>query len=381
MPRTDLELHHVVIYKRSDRYTAFPVLHALDSGARLLVGVWPRPHPSHYGVGIDPNERRLLVSRNGGDTWEPNDDPDAPAAWEGVPFGAMTAELSSGRQVAVWTGNWDDWPASRRAEAEGLRRGVYPHPTDDDRIVVGNTSIYVRRREQPGEPWQEREYIVPEAAYIQGFTRSGVLLADGQTLLFWLREGDQPRYQRQAHVFRSADGGLTWRLRSFPQDIFARTGDETVLLEVAPGQILAMMRNANTPGGGGHLMESWSDDAGLTWSRPLQTPIRGYPAHLLRLSDGRILCSYGYRFPPMGVRACFSEDDGNTWDIEHEVVLRNDGGTPSSLRSDGDGRSAGGGGDLGYPMSAELPDGSIFTLYYITTPDGVTHAAGTRWRA
>lgn len=379
MPRTDVELHHVVVYKRQDRYTAFPVLHALDGGQRLLVGIWPRPHPSHYGVALDPAERRLLVSRDGGDTWRPNDDPDVPLAWEGVPFGAFTAELSRGRRVAVWTGNWDDWPASRRQEAEALRRGVYAHPTDSRRIVVGNTSIYVRRQDYRGATWQEREYVVPEAAYIQGFTRAGIALADGRTLLFWLREGDEARYRRQAHVFRSADGGVTWRLRSMPQDIYHRTGDETVLLEVAPGQILAMMRNANTPGGCGNLMESWSDDNGLTWSRPLQTPIRGYPAHLLRLTDGRILCTYGYRFPPMGVRACFSEDNGNTWDVEHEVVLRDDGGTPNGLRNAG--RTAGGGGgDLGYPMSAELPDGSVFTVYYITTTDGVTHAAGTRWR-
>ena len=376
MARQDVELHHVVIAKRTDRYTAFPVLGSLDGGARLFTAVWPSALATHYGVGMDPVERVLLVSRDGGEHWAPNDDPEVPLAWEGVPFGALAEELPTGRRVAVWTGPWQDWPASRRAEAEGLRLGVYPHPQGDDRIVVGNNRIITQHQDERGAAWQRREFIVPEVAYVQGF-RSGLLLADGQTLLFWLREGDESRYRRQAHIFRSGDGGNSWRLRAFPQDIYERTGDETFLLEVAPGQVLAMVRNANFPGGSGSLMECWSDDAGLTWSRPLQTAIRGYPAHLLRLRDGRILCTYGYRVPPMGVRACFSEDHGQTWDIEHEVILRDDGGTPSTLRPSG----TGGGGDLGYPMSAELPDGSIFTVYYITTADGVTHAAGTRWRA
>jgi hypothetical protein len=34
---------------------------------------------------------------------------------------------------------------------------------------------------------------------------------------------------------------------------------------------------------------------------------------------------------------------------------------------------------LGYPKSVELADGSLFTAYYITLGDGVTHIAATRW--
>ena len=76
---------------------------------------------------------------------------------------------------------------------------------------------------------------------------------------------------------------------------------------------------------------------------------------------------------PYGIRACFSHDGGRTWDIKNEVVLRAD------ALSNGTGRGKGSPGDLGYPRSVELSDGSIFTVYYITLDDGVTHIAATRW--
>ena len=61
----------------------------------------------------------------------------------------------------------------------------------------------------------------------------------------------------------------------------------------------------------------------------------------------RILCTYGYRRPPFGERACLS-DDGITWDPANEVIIRDD--APN--------------GDLGYPASVELDSSRILTIYY-----------------
>jgi hypothetical protein len=95
------------------------------------------------------------------------------------------------------------------------------------------------------------------------------------------------------------------------------------------------------------LWETYSDDGGRTWARPFATPLWGFPPHLLVLTDGSVLCSYGYRRPPFGERACVSVD-GVTWDPAHETVLSDQ--APN--------------GDLGYPASVELSDGSILTVYY-----------------
>ena len=67
----------------------------------------------------------------------------------------------------------------------------------------------------------------------------------------------------------------------------------------------------------------------------------------------------------MGIRAVFSSDDGRTWS----------GAEPTVLRDDGQGR----GGDLGYPVTAQLADDSLLTIYYFTGADGITHIAGTHW--
>ena len=87
-----------------------------------------------------------------------------------------------------------------------------------------------------------------------------------------------------------------------------------------------------------------------------QTPMKGHPPHLLRLRDGALLCTYGYRHEPYGIRATISYDGARTW--QPEFVLRDDGGS----------------GDLGYPVSVELPDGRLLAVYYFNhnSPDGQT---------
>ena len=66
-----------------------------------------------------------------------------------------------------------------------------------------------------------------------------------------------------------------------------------------------------------------------------------------------MLCVYGYRREPMGIRASVSPDGGATWDVAHEIVLRAD--------------ARGVGSDIGYPLVERLPDGTFLCVYYLTT--------------
>jgi sialidase-1 len=126
---------------------------------------------------------------------------------------------------------------------------------------------------------------------------------------------------------------------------------EPHLLQIPSGRVIMMIRATARPYNDQDprcvLWETFSDDNGQTWAQPFATPLWGFPPHLLLLSDGRIVCSYGYRRPPFGQRACIS-NDGISWSLQDEVVIRDD--APNT--------------DLGYPGTIEIETGVVLTVYY-----------------
>jgi hypothetical protein len=154
---------------------------------------------------------------------------------------------------------------------------------------------------------------------------------------------------------------------------------ESHMAELPSGRIVMMLRSTASPYDDecerNVLWLTYSDDAGRSWAEARPTPLWGFPPHLCLLSDSRLLCTYGYRRPRYGQRACVSPD-GMSWRAEEEVVLRADADN----------------GDLGYPASAELGPGRILTVYYqapaerqpscMRPPDPARHKPGiwaTTW--
>lgn len=155
-------------------------------------------------------------------------------------------------------------------------------------------------------------------------------------------------------VCESTDDGLSWRWLS---DIPARPGDtvaqyhELHAVEAHDGRTIVHIRNHN-PANRGETLQCESSDGGRTWSAPHPIGVWGLPSHLLRLRDGRLLMTYGYRRKPFGNLARISKDNARTW--SHPLVISDDGLS----------------GDLGYPSTVQLADGSFLTLWYEsrTTP-------------
>ena len=374
-------MKHSVLYKKEGLYTGWPLPALLPDG-RLTVVVQVSHLVEHFALG----ERITLVSGDHGESWSESDDPSIPSNWPGSStrerHDRYEAILPGGRYLAAGGVGWEVWPASDRAKADEMGLAVFdgPDPATDD-LVVGGYRLYVQWSDDRGRSWQRREWAVPGAVRFLSFPRSAPL-ADGTILvpaydLGWYKDRlidtvnaptEGPRRDVHATYAIRVLGGRTCELAEIPGGGF---GNELALVETAPGTVLAHLRDDTT----GYLLESWSHDGGRTWSRALRTEIWGYPPHLLKLSDGRILCCYGYRRDPMGIRAVLSIDGGRSWDVEHEVVLRDDAvaawGNPLGQHCPG---------DLGYPLSVELPDGSIFTTYYFVEADGIVHAAATRWR-
>jgi hypothetical protein len=138
--------------------------------------------------------------------------------------------------------------------------------------------------------------------------------------------------------------------------------NESAVCENGRGEWVAVMRPEDETR---NSYQCFSSDGGRTWSPAQDAGFWGYPSHLLRLQDGRLLCTRGYRRDAMGIRAVLSRDGGHSWDLANEIIIRADG--------------KGSGSDNGYPISVQLADGHLFTIYYLNDAENVTHIAGTHW--
>ena len=113
------------------------------------------------------------------------------------------------------------------------------------------------------------------------------------------------------------------------------------------------------------IFQSESYDGGLTFTKPHQLlgDQGGAPAHLLRLNDGTLISTYGYREVPYGVRMMYSTDNGETWSADHVLWDK------------------GLGNDLGYPCSVQLKNGDILTVFYAReTEEGPAVIHQIKWR-
>jgi hypothetical protein len=202
--------------------------------------------------------------------------------------------------------------------------------------------------------WDTRQ--IETAPYSGGYgLRGAAEIRDGRLIL---PLNDIPDYQR-IFVVASSDQGRSWG----PPILAAWSPDhlftEPDLIELDDGRLLLVLRDDRT----GHLFSTLSKDGGGSWDDARQTPIVGYPPHLLKLPDGSVLCTYGHRKPDYSIRAVVSHDGGLNWDIENTVCIR--GGLPNK--------------DLGYPCTIPVESGEFFTVYYCQDVQGITGIEATRW--
>ncbi|MDB5347390.1 MAG: BNR/Asp-box repeat protein [Schlesneria sp.] len=189
-----------------------------------------------------------------------------------------------------------------------------------------------------------------------------IQLADGR-LLYCGVELWKP--ERRVGACHSKDDGLTWEWLS---TIPTREGDnsheyhELHAVETAKGRLIAHIRNHNKANDR-EILQAESDDGGRNWSTPHPIGVWGFPSHLLRLKDGRLLMSYGYRRPPLGNQARVSSDDGKSW--SEPITINDDANS----------------GDMGYPSTVECDDGTLVTVWYELLKDSPNaQLRQARWR-
>jgi hypothetical protein len=225
------------------------------------------------------------------------------------------------------------WPAER------LERWQLAHRRLDAAQRQAQLGQWMIRSTDGGVTWSARYPSVVNSPHGPIQLADGRLLYAGKEL--WTG-------QRRVGVCESTDDGLSWRWLA---DIPVRAGDtaanyhELHAVETTDGRLVVHIRNHNKANQN-ETLQSESSDGGKTWSVPRSIGVWGLPSHLLRLRNGNLLMSYGYRREPFGNQARLSADQGRTWS------------EPLVLSSDGYSR------DLGYPSTVELEDGTLLTVWY-----------------
>jgi len=134
----------------------------------------------------------------------------------------------------------------------------------------------------------------------------------------------------------------------------------------------------------------WSDDGGLSWSPPADTPLCGGPLYPLVLPDGRLLVAFTRKAAPAGIRVTVSEDFGGTWLTDAEVVVWDDElrAVTGERASVAEGRSPEGplwgtmwGATFGSPALALTGANDVVMVFYCAGADGVRHVRCVRLAA
>ncbi len=234
---------------------------------------------------------------------------------------------------------------------------------------------YTARSADSGKTWERPVKTYGSAPH------GSILLKDGRLLMVGRRYGGDltstiwGNVKHELPVEESRDNGRSWQVIALiqpgPSDVI-ESHEEPHAVETDDGRLVAQFRveAPRVPGekrdaSQCQLRQAESSDGGKTWTRTVKTPIQGYPPHLIKLRNGKLLTVYGRRFgPAFGEYACLSDDQGRTWDVANEIKLAGHFDY-----------------DLGYPASAEMPDGSILTVYYQAEKQGEqTCLMATKWR-
>jgi len=244
-------------------------------------------------------------------------------------------------------------PASVSADRLAAWRSAHTALSADERKAeLGEWMI---RSTDGGRTWS------PRYASLVNSPHGPVQLADGRLLYagkeLWTGTG-------RVGVCESLDDGQSWRWLA---DIPPREGDtiadyhELHGVETADGRLIVHIRNHNKANAG-ETLQSESTDGGKSWSVPKSIGVWGLPSHLVRLKSGHLLMSYGHRRAPLGNQARVSVDHGRTW--SEPLVISADGLT----------------GDLGYPSTVELDDGTLLTVWYEHQADVPSVLRQARWK-
>lgn len=347
-------VRHVIVYAKPGRFAGWPANDGLWSwGDEILVGFHEGAYEKvkklakgHSLSRSQPRRDLLARSLDGGETWT-IEDPDDYAG--------------DGGKAEVCAGNID-----------------FAHPN----FAMQCRGAQFRISYDRGKSW-DGPYKLPDIGKKLS-ARTDYIVNSPKDCLFFLSAEDkrvEAVFQDRAFCARTTDGGKTIDFVCWMTDVplSVRSVMPSTVRCFENHLVSALRRRLDV-----HIEDDvdyskdcidvyQSKDGGKTWrflSKVADTETddaneeecNGNPPSLIRLKDGRLCVTYGYREFPYGIRAKLSYDNGKTW--SKEIHLRDDGRT----------------WDLGYTRTFQRTDGKLVTVYYYTTVEKPEqHIAATIW--
>ena len=354
------KIKDIIIYKDSTFYSSFPSVVKRPDGEIFVAfrrapdrKIFGEKHTNH----VDPNSYLMMVRSSDGENW--TKDPELIYAH---PFGGSQdpclLQLRDGTLLCMSYG----WALVRPDGIPNLKK---PYREAGGTIFLGG---YYVRSTDGGETWQGPDYpphITPDISFnalgepIPAYNR-GALYEGKNGRIFWVvaaMDSNSPR-KTSTHLLTSDDKGHTWQY-SCPVAVDEKaTFNETSVYETPKGDIIAFLRTENMDD---QACIARSTDGGKTFHKWQTMGFQGHPCHALRLSDDRVLLTYGYRHKPFGIRARILNPECTDFATAPEIVLRDDGDN----------------GDIGYSWAVQLDDNRVLVTYYFNQKKGTRYIAGT----
>jgi len=337
---------HVIIYYEPGRFGAWPANNGIwNWGDEILVGFLKahyKENQFHHSIDRSkPSQSVLARSLDGGATWTIEDPENF--VRDGNEFVEMRNEI-----------NFTNPNLAMRFTKKGF------------------FTSYTRGKSWDG-PFKFPNFHVGEIS-----TRTDYIVNGQNNCLLFLSAKDKSvkaTLQDRSFCAQTTDGGKTIKFISWMAETDTIRSVMSSTVRMSESHLITALRRRYDPPSDQKKMlpQNYIDiheslDNGKTWNYLYKIADtdrgmrNGNPPSLVKLPDGRICVTYGYRNIPYSIRARISGDKGKTWN--KEILLRDDA------------RKF----DIGYTQSVVRKDGKIVTVYYYTTEaKKEMHIAATIW--